>query len=136
MHQHSLSATKLHIPPFQQELVSRLRLIEHLQAGLHRKLTLVSEPPGFGRFTPVAEWVSHSRFPILDFGSDSGDEKAIQNPGSKNQNRIAWLSLDESDNEVARFLTYFAAALQAAEPGQEAARHRLEFHFLRSRRVS
>ncbi len=36
-----LLTTKLYIPPVRPELVSRPRLIERLDAGLHRKLTLV-----------------------------------------------------------------------------------------------
>ena len=41
-----LLTTKLYIPPVRPELVSRPRLIERLNAGLHRKLTLVSAPAG------------------------------------------------------------------------------------------
>ena len=52
-----LLTTKLYIPPVRPDpstglrtrLVSRPRLIERLNAGLHRKLTLVSAPAGFGR---------------------------------------------------------------------------------------
>jgi len=41
-----LLTTKLYIPPVCPELVSRPRLIEQLNAGLHRKLTLISAPAG------------------------------------------------------------------------------------------
>ncbi len=44
-----LLKTKLHIPPVRPELVSRPRLIERLNAGLGRKLTLISAPAGFGK---------------------------------------------------------------------------------------
>lgn len=47
-----LLATKLYIPPVRPELVSRPRLIERLNAGLCRKMTLVSAPAGFGKSTP------------------------------------------------------------------------------------
>jgi LuxR family maltose regulon positive regulatory protein len=49
-----LLQTKLHIPPSRPELVSRPRLIEQLNAGLHRKLTLISAPAGFGKTTLVS----------------------------------------------------------------------------------
>ena len=44
----SFLTTKLYIPPVRPEMVSRPRLIERLDAGLHRKLTLISAPAGFG----------------------------------------------------------------------------------------
>jgi len=53
-----LLITKLYIPPVQPELVSRPRLIERLDAGLHRKLTLISAPAGLGKTTLVSEWAS------------------------------------------------------------------------------
>jgi len=58
MQPHPILQTKLYVPPIRSELVSRLRLIERLNAGLHRKLTLVSAPAGFGKTTLVAEWVA------------------------------------------------------------------------------
>ena len=101
MQQHSLLATKLYIPPIRPELVSRPRLIERLNAGLHRKLTLVSAPAGFGKTTLVSEWVT---------GCERLEPKV----------RAAWLSLDEGDNDPTRFLAYLVAALQtiAADIGE------------------
>jgi LuxR family maltose regulon positive regulatory protein len=102
MQQHSLLATKLYIPPTRPELVSRPRLIERLNAGLtmqgtfSRALTLVSAPAGFGKTTLVSEWVA---------GCERLEPKV----------RAAWLSLDEGDNDPARFLTYMIAALQTIE---------------------
>jgi LuxR family maltose regulon positive regulatory protein len=52
-----LLTTKLHILPIRAELVSRPRLIERLNAGLDRKLTLICAPAGFGKTTLVGEWV-------------------------------------------------------------------------------
>ena len=77
--------TKLYIPPVRPELVPRPRLIERLNAGLHRKLTLVSAPAGSGKTTLLSEWASGRP--------------------------VAWLSLDEGDNDLIRFLTYLVAAL-------------------------
>ncbi len=88
----SILATKLYIPPPQPKVVFRLRLIERLNEGLHRKVTLVSAPAGFGKTTLVSEWVAGCERPI------------------------AWLSLDEGDNAHPRFLTYLVAALQTIAP--------------------
>ncbi len=71
-------------------MVPRPRLIERLNEGLPagHKLTLISAPAGFGKTTLVSEWVAGCERPA------------------------AWLSLDEGDNDPARFLTYLVAALQ------------------------
>ncbi len=58
MQQYPLLQTKLYIPPIWPELVSRPRLIERLNAGLNRKLTLISAPAGFGKTTLVSEWAT------------------------------------------------------------------------------
>jgi LuxR family maltose regulon positive regulatory protein len=88
-----LLKTKLYIPPPRSELVPRPRLIERLNAGLDRKLTLVSAPAGFGKTTLLSEWVQ----------AMGGATPPIA---------IAWLSLDEGDNDPIRFLVYVIAALQ------------------------
>jgi LuxR family maltose regulon positive regulatory protein len=87
-----LLKTKLYVPPARPELVSRPHLIERLEAGLDRKLTLISAPAGFGKTTLLIEWVAGSEWPV------------------------AWISLDAGDNDPARFLAYFVAALQTVEP--------------------
>src|SRR4030043_697451 len=81
-------ATKLYIPLPRPRVVQRSRLIEQLNEGLVGKLTLLSAPAGFGKTTLVSEWIASCGRPV------------------------AWLSLDEGDNEPARFLTYLIAALQ------------------------
>ncbi len=81
-------ATKLYIPTLQPKVVLRPRLIERMDEGLHRKLTLISAPAGFGKTTLVGEWVADCERPV------------------------AWLSLDEGDNDPIRFLAYLVAALQ------------------------
>jgi LuxR family maltose regulon positive regulatory protein len=85
-------ATKLYIPPPLPHIVLRPRLIEQLNEGLHRKLTLISAPAGFGKTTLVSDWVA-------------GCERST-----------AWLSLDEGDNDPTRFLTYLVTALQTIAP--------------------
>jgi len=97
----SLLTTKLFIPPTRPELVPRPRLIEQLNEGLHRKLTLISAPAGFGKTTLVTAWLDNLR-------QDSKNE-------SQPEYKIAWLSLDESDNDPVRFLSYFIAALNQVE---------------------
>ena len=59
-----------------------------MNEGLHRKLILISAPAGFGKTTLVSEWLADCEQPV------------------------AWLSLDEGDNDPTRFLTYLVAALQ------------------------
>jgi LuxR family maltose regulon positive regulatory protein len=88
-----LLTTKLYIPPPRPDIVPRLRLIERLNAGVHGKLTLISAPAGFGKTTLLNEWVNKTEQPV------------------------AWVSLDEGDNDVVRFLAYFIAALQEIQAG-------------------
>ena len=61
----SLLTTKLYIPPARPELVPRPRLIERLNAGLHRKLTLISAPAGFGKTTLLSEWGAGYGRPVI-----------------------------------------------------------------------
>ena len=58
-----LLLTKLYIPPIRSEMVSRPHLLERLDAGLYRKLTLISAPAGFGKTTLVGEWIASHRAP-------------------------------------------------------------------------
>ena len=90
-----LLQTKLYIPPLRPNLVPRPRLIRKLNQGLQqdRKLTLISAPAGFGKTTLVSSWVDHTEMPV------------------------AWVSLDERDNDVTRFLAYFSASLEKARVG-------------------
>jgi len=59
-----LLTTKLYIPPVRPELVPRPRLTERLDAGLHRKLTLISAPAGFGKTTLLSEWAAGCKRPV------------------------------------------------------------------------
>ena len=67
--------------------------------GLHsgHKLTIVSASAGFGKTTLVSEWIASPWH---------------RPPGQVCERPVAWLSLDEGDNDPTRFLTYFVAALQ------------------------
>jgi LuxR family maltose regulon positive regulatory protein len=90
-------ATKLFAPPPRARLVARHRLLAQLDTSLeaHHRLTLVSAPAGFGKTTLLGDWLSH-------LGSTEGTA------------RVAWLSLDDGDNDPTRFLTHVVAALQGA----------------------
>lgn len=89
----SLVVTKLYIPPTRPNLVARPRLLAQLDEGLRagKRLALLSAPAGFGKTTLITEWVCAAA------------------------REIAWLSLDEGDNDPLRFLAYLIAALQQAD---------------------
>jgi LuxR family maltose regulon positive regulatory protein len=88
-----LLTTKLFVPPPRPNLVPRPRLIQRLDEGLRlgHRLTLLSAPAGFGKTTLLSAWVGQHKGPV------------------------AWLSLDEGDNEPTRFWTYLVAALQTVQ---------------------
>jgi LuxR family maltose regulon positive regulatory protein len=85
-----LLETKFHTPLWRSDGVIRPRLLDQLQAGLieQRKLTLVSAPAGYGKTTLITSW-------LYSFSEST---------------RNIWLSLEKSDNEPARFLSYWATA--------------------------
>jgi LuxR family maltose regulon positive regulatory protein len=100
-----LLTTKLYIPSPRAELVNRPRLIERLSEGLNCKLTLVSAPAGYGKTTLISEWL---------------EQLPLENPIEvQNKFRISWLSLDEGDNDLVRFLAYFIAALNVTRAVEE-----------------
>ncbi|GBG08347.1 helix-turn-helix transcriptional regulator [Paenibacillus agaridevorans] len=83
-----IPSTKLHIPPLRPNTVLREPLIDKLQRGLSRKLTLISAPAGYGKSTLVSDWTSRCGRPV------------------------AWLSLEDSDSDLTRFLTCAISALR------------------------
>ena len=92
--------TKLHIPPAGNNVVHRSGLFEKLNSGLSRKLILVSAPAGYGKTTLISDWISQKKIPV------------------------AWLSLDNGDNDPAVFLSYVISGIQSIhkEFGQSAQR--------------
>ncbi len=86
-------STKLYPPLPTESFVSRGRLIERVQAGANGRVMIISAPPGFGKSTLLAAWIASRQ-----------DEKA------------AWYSLDEDDNDPARFFGYIAASLRTVQP--------------------
>jgi LuxR family maltose regulon positive regulatory protein len=119
-------ATKLYIPPPRSKVVLRPRLIERMNESLQRtaSITLVSAPAGFGKTTLISEWVNQKAeggrtlAPARSAGVKDEAEEAVFHPSSFRPHlfRVAWLSLDEGDNELTRFLTYLVAALQTIAP--------------------
>lgn len=89
----SLLTTKLYFPSARPNLVPRPRLVERLNVGLKGPLTLISAPPGFGKTSLLSEWRA----------------------GAQTGMTVAWLSLDEGDNDPARFWSYLTASLEMAQ---------------------
>ena len=104
----TLLASKFFQPLPPTRRVKRTRLSQRLDEALRLKhpLTLVSAPAGYGKSTLVSEWLTDLQIPMGDFGLQNHNQKS----------KIAWLSLDEADDEAGRFLLYFVAAIQKMEP--------------------
>jgi LuxR family transcriptional regulator, maltose regulon positive regulatory protein len=82
-------ATKLFTPAPRARVVLRHNLIERLNdSSRSRRVTLISAPAGFGKTTLASEWAAGSKRPV------------------------AWLSLDDGDNDPAHFLMYLVAAVR------------------------
>jgi LuxR family maltose regulon positive regulatory protein len=84
--------TKLHRPPAPRDYTHRPRLLEYLDQRRERPLTLVSAPAGYGKSTLVSCWLDRCDSPN------------------------AWISLDENDNDLRQFLSYFIAAVKTIFP--------------------
>src|SRR5438270_5821804 len=91
-----LLTTKLAVPPLPPTLVKRPRLVERLHQGVSRRLTLLSAPAGFGKTTLLSEW--H----VSPLGK---------------RYWLAWVSLDEADNDPVRFWSYVIRSLDMLHPG-------------------
>lgn len=90
-----LLTTKLSIPLVRQGLLPRTHLLARVNEGLVRSLFLVSAPAGSGKTTLISTWARTAGVPV------------------------AWLSLDEADNDQCRFLTYVTVALKGISPELE-----------------
>ena len=89
----SIQQTKLCRPALPTDLIPRRKVLERLDAGRALPLTLVSAPAGYGKSVTIASW------------AECPDRSS------------AWLSLDDEDNELKRFVTCLAAAVQRVIPG-------------------
>src|SRR5215211_8393260 len=82
--------TKLLAPAHRSEQVLRPELLEFLDAGIDRKLTLIGAPVGYGKTTLLTQWL-RSQEPNLP---------------------LAWVSLDQQDNDPVRLWRHIVAALR------------------------
>jgi LuxR family maltose regulon positive regulatory protein len=108
-----LLQTKLYVPPAQSTRIARPRLIAKLNAGVGGKLTLVAAPAGCGKTTLLADWltkVTGNR----GRGTAGDSSEPVPYPLSPVPS-VAWLSLDELDNDPQRFVRYLIAALQTID---------------------
>jgi len=86
----TLLTTKLYIPPRPPSLVPRKRLADRLSDGTRTRLVLVSAPAGFGKTILLGDWARDIKWPNV------------------------WVSLDQDDDDLLRFLTYVIVSLQKA----------------------
>lgn len=91
--QDALLATKLFRPVLRRELVHRERLTERLAAVLECPLTVVVAPAGWGKSSLIAEWLA-----------------------TQHVSGVAWLTLDEADNDLVQFLRYVIGAVRTVVP--------------------
>jgi LuxR family maltose regulon positive regulatory protein len=100
-----LVTTKLYTPRPRRNFVPRLRLTSRLDQTFDCALTVISAPPGFGKTTLLSQWAHLKK------------DEGMKNEGStRHPCSVAWLSLDDDDNDPARFLSYLIAALQTIQP--------------------
>jgi LuxR family transcriptional regulator, maltose regulon positive regulatory protein len=90
-----LVASKLRPPQIRSGTVRRSPLIERLAAGDRCPIVSVIAPAGYGKTTLLAQWAERTG------------------------RAVAWISVDERDNDPKVLLTYVAEALNAVEPISE-----------------
>jgi LuxR family maltose regulon positive regulatory protein len=90
-----LLAVKREPPPLRPGAVRRERLVRRLHHDGPSRLTVVTAPAGWGKTTLLSQWVH---------------DPAERRP-------VAWVSLDESDNDAVRFWTYVLTALEPTGVG-------------------
>ena len=88
----TLMRAKLHKPHVDHSLVERPQLVQRIHASTRGHVTLIVAPAGYGKTTLVTQWAAEADLPV------------------------AWFSIDESDNDLVRFLSYLVAAIQAIYP--------------------
>ena len=113
-----LLKTKLYAPPVRAERISRARLLAQLSDAITSgcRLVLISAPAGSGKSTLLSEW-GHSLEAQPVRPSPTG-ARVVRSLSA----RVAWVSLDERDNDSATFWSYVIAALEhvRAEIGRSA----------------
>ena len=87
-----LVEAKLNPPVPRHATVERTQLLDAIGAGVERPVVSVVASAGYGKTTLLAQWAAAERRPV------------------------AWLSLDDLDNDPVVLLSYLAAALDRIEP--------------------
>jgi LuxR family maltose regulon positive regulatory protein len=95
--QHLINS-KLKPPLFAAACIERRSLIARLDSAFRQKLVLLAAPIGSGKTTLLTQW--HRRVAPA--------------------HAVAWLSLDERDNDPVRFFSYLTGAVHGAVPGFDA----------------
>src|SRR5574339_906468 len=88
-----LLKTKLSVPRLPGQFIHRPRLTERIEQGVKGPLTLLTAPAGFGKTNLLIEWTTKTDLPV------------------------AWLSIDNDDNDTSRFIRYAIGAMQTLVPG-------------------
>ncbi len=86
-HADPLLITKLHAPQPPVQLVSRPHLVKRLQQAIECPLTLIAAPAGFGKTTLISNWLAHASLPV------------------------AWISLEQDDDDLTRFFKHILPRL-------------------------
>ncbi len=89
-----LLVNKVAAPLLQPGIVTRSRLLARLDESVAKPLSVVVAPAGWGKTSLLAEWAFRA-----------GDHTPV-----------AWLTLDETDDEPNRFWTHVIAALRTTAP--------------------
>ena len=84
--------SKLTPTPTRPGLVSRVQLLDRLEASAATPVVAISGPTGYGKTVLAAEWAKRDPRPFV------------------------WLSIDPHDNDPAVLLTYLAVGLDRVEP--------------------
>lgn len=92
----NLLMTKFYVPPARSRMVPRPHLMERLNAGMRSKLILIVAPAGYGKTTLLSAWHADPNRPAWP---------------------LAWVSLDQSDNDPTRFWIYVITALNRLHAG-------------------
>lgn len=89
---------KLWVPEATSDAVPRPRLHDMLDRGVKAGVVLISAPPGYGKTQLVAAWAQSAAI----------------------RENVAWVTLDEEDQDPARFLRYVIAAVRSTRGGRAA----------------
>ena len=85
--------TKLHPPPLSEEHIHRQRLTDVLEKNSNRPIQVITAPAGYGKTTLASCWLSQNKHPY------------------------SWIALDERDNNIRQFTSYFLHGINRIFPG-------------------